>query len=100
VTIPHIKPNHKHVFHQYTVLVDKNKRDLVVDHLKSKGIGCAVFYPKPLHLQDHFMKMGYKKGDFPVAEDISKRVISLPIHPSLTQEDLLMIANTLKEVLN
>jgi dTDP-4-amino-4,6-dideoxygalactose transaminase len=100
VILPHIKPNHKHVFHQYTVLVDKTKRDKIVNHLRSKGIGCVVFYPEPLHLQKHFMQMGYKLGDFPVAEDISKRVISLPVHPSLTERDILRIADTLKEVLN
>ena len=46
------------------------------------------------------MKMGYKNGDFPVAEDTSKRVISLPIHPSVTESDLAKIADTLKEALN
>jgi dTDP-4-amino-4,6-dideoxygalactose transaminase len=100
IITPYIKPNHKHVFHQYTVLVDTEKRDKVVDYLKTNGIGCAVFYPEPLHLQNHIMKAGFKKGDFPVAEEMSKRVISLPIHPSLSEADLAKIVDTLKGILN
>lgn len=99
IVTPYSKPNHKHVFHLYTVNVDKEKRDKFVDYLKINGIGCEVFYPKPLHLHNHFMKMGYRTGDFPIAEDISKRVFSLPVHPSLTSAELTKIVDTLKEVL-
>lgn len=88
VKSPYIKPNIKHVFHQYTIKVNEVIRDKLVEHLKSKGIVCGIYYPKPLHLHPFFLKMGYKKGDFPIAEKVSKQVISLPIHPALTQEDL------------
>jgi dTDP-4-amino-4,6-dideoxygalactose transaminase len=97
---PFEKPNHKNVFHQYTILVDSKKRDNVFDHLQKNGIGCSIFYPKPLHLYSHLTKMGYKKGDFPVAEDISERVISLPIHPKVSESDLMKISGILKEVLS
>lgn len=100
ITTPYVKPDHKHVFHQYTILVDKDARDRTVEHLLKNSVGCAVFYPKPLHLQDHLKSMGYKAGDLPVSEDISKRVISLPVHPSLTESDLVKITDTLKNVLN
>lgn len=99
IITPYIRSKHKHVFHLYTVLVDKKERDKVVDYLKKNGIGCEVFYPKPLHLHNHFMKMGFKAGDFPIAEDISQRVFSLPVHPSLTTAELTKIVDTIKEVL-
>lgn len=97
ITIPYEKPDHKHVFHQYTILVEKNTRDSMVNHLKRNGIGCAIFYPEPLHLSKHLEKLGYKRDDFPVAEDISQRVLSLPIHPSVSESDIMQIADALKE---
>lgn len=99
IITPFEKPDCKHVFHQYTILVNRKKRDVVADHLKKNGIGYSIFYPEPLHLSKHLEKMGYKEGDFPVAEDISHRVISLPIHPLVSEPDLVKIADTLKEVL-
>jgi dTDP-4-amino-4,6-dideoxygalactose transaminase len=99
ITTPFEKPDHKHAFHQYTILIDNKKRDHVIDHLKKNDIGCAIFYPEPLHLSRHLMGLGYKEGDFPVAEDASSRVLSLPIHPSVSESDLEKIADTLKEAL-
>lgn len=100
LVLPKIHPEKKHVFHQYTVRVTpdfKGDRDSLVAFLKENGINCGVYYPKPLHLHPHFMKMGYKEGDFPVAEKMSKEVLSLPVHPSLTQEDIDMIISKIRE---
>jgi dTDP-4-amino-4,6-dideoxygalactose transaminase len=99
IITPYEKPGFKHVFHQYTILVDSKKRNDVVSHLKKNEIGCAIFYPEPLHLSKHLEKTGYKEGDFPVAEELSKRVISLPIHPYVSESDLVKIADTVKEAL-
>lgn len=101
VKTPVIKNNCMHVFHQYTIKVEDNfilKRDALISHLNKNGIGCAVYYPKPLHLFTHIKKFGYKEGDFPVAEELSKQVLSLPIHPGLTKEDLDLIIRTISEL--
>jgi dTDP-4-amino-4,6-dideoxygalactose transaminase len=100
VITPFEKPEIIHVFHQYTIMVDRKKRDNVVQYLKKNEIGWAVFYPEPLHLSGHLEKFGYKEGDFPIAEDVSKRVISLPIHPSVSEPDLETIANAVREALS
>jgi len=86
--VPYVKPNAKHVFHQYTIKVDSDRRDKLVLYLKDKGVGTGIYYPKPLHLHRQFMKYGYKEGDFPVSEGLSKQVVSLPVHPALTEDDL------------
>jgi dTDP-4-amino-4,6-dideoxygalactose transaminase len=65
-------------------------------HLQQNEIGCGIYYPKPLHLHAHLKKMGYKEGDFPVAEKLSKEVLSLPVHPSLTEKEIDQIINGIK----
>ena len=65
--------------------------------LASKGVGSAAFYPVPLHLQKAFDYLGYKEGDLPVAEKITKQTVCLPIFPELTQEELEYIVSSVKE---
>lgn len=99
--IPTVKENCKHVFHQYTVRITedfKTKRDDLIQYLKDYGIGSAVFYPKPLHLHPHFVKMGYKAGDFPIAEKISKEVLSLPVHPLISKSDIEYMVKIIKKI--
>ena len=74
-----------HIFHQYTLIIEEG-RDKIVDGLKEKGIASGVYYPVPLHLQKAYRGDGYKKGDFPVAEELSEKVISLPMHTEMTEE--------------
>jgi len=62
--------------------------------LAENEIGSAVFYPKPLHLQECFEELGYKKGDMPVAERLCSQVLSLPIYPELKQEQIEYVART------
>lgn len=98
---PTVKKNYKHVFHQYTIRVTnefKMTRDKLSQYLKDKDIGNVIFYPKPLHLHPHFKKLGYKKGDFPIAEKISKEVLSLPVHPLVSENDIKYIIKIIKEV--
>lgn len=99
IIVPSIKSGVKHVFHQYTIKVDgfKFNRDRLMEYLTSKGIGNAIFYPKPLHLQPVFKKAGYKESDFPVAERLVKQVVSLPVHPSVSREDIKTIIRAFKE---
>ena len=90
IEVPLIKPGAKHVFHQYTIKVKDHKltRGELITYLKKNEIGCGIYYPKPLHMHQHFMKLGYKEGDFSVSEKLSKEVISLPVHPAVSDEDI------------
>lgn len=100
IKVPAVKKGNKHVFHQYTVKVEddfKLSRDELMKHLNKNGIGSAVYYPKPLHLCKNFMMFGYKKGDFPVAEKLSKQVLSLPVHPLLMKNELDQIISAIRD---
>lgn len=95
IKTPFVNIGAKHVFHQYTIRAEK--RDELMAYLKEKGIGCGIYYPKSLHLHPNFKRIGYKEGDFPVAEKASKEVLSLPVHPLLTKEDIQTIINAIKD---
>lgn len=84
-----------HVFHQYTIQVEENRRSAMMENLKEENIPCAIYYPMPIHLQNAYHHLGYKKGDFPVSESLSKRVLSLPMHTELSEEQIRHIANVL-----
>lgn len=92
--VPRFTDDGSHVFNCYTLLV--SNRDELQAKLKEKGIGTAVYYPVPLHLQPCLQYLGYKEGAFPVAEDLAKRAISLPIAPGLKKKQIQEVA---KEVL-
>jgi dTDP-4-amino-4,6-dideoxygalactose transaminase len=88
VVTPKVKPNYEHVWHQYTIRVDGGRdRDAAIKQLNEAGIGTGIFYPVPVHEQEYMRKI---VGDYhlPVAEKFAKQVISLPIHPQVSQEDL------------
>jgi dTDP-4-amino-4,6-dideoxygalactose transaminase len=83
VTPPVVERNNEHIFHQYTLRVER--RDELQAHLKGQGIGTAVYYPIPLHLQTCFSHLGYKPGRLPAAERAARDVLSLPIYPELAR---------------
>ena len=89
---PKIDSNNVSVYHQYTVTVPQ--RDRLQKFLAENGIGSGVFYPKPLHLQSCFVELGCKEGDFPVAERLCREVLSLPVYPELTTEQIRYVADT------
>lgn len=80
--IPSIPEGSLSAWAQYALVVP-GKRDCYLEELKKRGIPTAVYYPRPVHLQTAFAHLGYRKGDFPVAEDMSDRIFSLPMHPYL-----------------
>jgi len=93
VKTPYIKSNRKAVFNQYTIRTEK--RDELIKFLNQNGIPTAIHYPKPLHLQEAFSYLGYKKGDLPVSEKVAKEVISLPMYPEMTEEEQNMVIETI-----
>ena len=82
VAAPGVDPANEHVYHQYTIRAQR--RDALKQHLVDRGIGCAVYYPKPLHLQPCFADLGHGEGAFPVTEQATREVLSLPVYPELT----------------
>jgi len=73
----------EHIFHQY--VIEAERRDELQAHLKAAGIGTAVYYPVPLHLQPCFADLGYRRGQMPVSEAAAERVLALPVYPELTE---------------
>jgi len=92
VKAPKIESNNVSNYNQYTVAVPQ--RDRLQKYLTENDIGTGIFYPKPLHLQDCFRDLGCKEGDFPAAEQVCREVLSLPIYPELTREQIEFVGET------
>lgn len=84
-----------HVYHQYVIKVQD--RDRLRQYLKENGVSTAIYYPKTLHLQECYENLGYNKGDLLVAEKSSEEVVALPIDPSLTDEQIIHVIETINE---
>lgn len=82
-----------HVFHQYTLKTMGIDRFALQEYLKERGIPAMVYYPVPMHMQKAYDDPGYKEGDFPVTEELSRQVISLPMHTELDEEQLAYITD-------
>jgi len=98
VIIPKEKDYGIHVYHIYAIRI-KN-RDRVIKKLNERGIKALIHYPKPLHLQRVYKNLGYKRGDFPIAERVAKEVISLPIYPNLKEEQIGYTVKSIKEIIS
>ncbi len=96
IAIPARDPRSSHVFHQYTItLAEVGRRDALQHFLKSCGVPTMIYYPLPVHAQPAYAYLGYRAGQFPVAERLCGSVLSLPIHPLLTEAQVKYIVELL-----
>ncbi|MEG1256966.1 DegT/DnrJ/EryC1/StrS family aminotransferase [Clostridium sp.] len=90
--------NQQNVYYVFNIFADD--RDGLEAHLKSKGVGTSIYYPKPLHLQKCFEYLGYKEGQFPVTEKMCGKILALPIYPELKNEEAEYICDCIREFYN
>lgn len=95
ITSPVIELGNEHVFNQYTIRAQR--RDELRAYLKDKGIGTEVYYPIPLHLQSCYQSLGHHKGAFPVSEQASEEVLSLPVYAELTEAQQTYVVDTIRQ---
>lgn len=95
LTLPVVRDGAHHVYHQY--VVRHPRRDGLRQHLSDRGIGCAVYYPRPFHLQRCFADLGYRPGDFPESERAAQETLALPMFPELTGEQVEEVCHCVRE---
>lgn len=102
ITVPIIADGRNHTYMIYTLKLDTSKlklsRDEIMTGLRKRGIQAKLYFP-PAHLQPVFAGLGHREGDLPVTEELSRQLLSLPIHSRLTEEDITFVADSLKEIL-
>ena len=92
---PVTAPGNTHVFHVYALLCDR--RDALQKFLADRGVPTLIYYPHPLHLQKVYETHGWKRGDYPVSENISERILPLPMYPELKDEHVAHVVATIRE---
>ena len=97
IVLPRERRGYRHVYHQYTIWVEGD-RDRFQRRLRELGIGTAVHYELPVHRQPLYLGMGYDKVSLPVTEAASEHVLSLPVHPALSESDLDRIVESVRKV--
>lgn len=96
VITPAVPAGVTHVYHQYTIRV--NRRDEFVEQLRERGVGTGIYYPIPVHRQRPFVDLGYGDLHFPVTERLTEQVVSIPVHPSLTDAEVATVIGAVNEV--
>ena len=94
VGVPVTDAANEHIFHQYVIAADR--RDDLQAHLKARGVGTAVYYPLPLHLQPCFAYLGYRKGQLPKCEAACEKVLALPVYPEMTDAQKSHVAESIR----
>lgn len=95
LTIQQKAPYSTHVYHLF--IIETDKRDALRNHLSQAGIQTGIHYPKPIHLQQAYADLGYGEGDFPQAERLSSRILSLPMFPELTEEQIMYVVSSINQ---
>jgi dTDP-4-amino-4,6-dideoxygalactose transaminase len=96
VVTPAVRPGVTHVYHQYTIRV--RERDAFAERLKERGVGSAIYYPIPVHRQKPFVALGFGTERYPVTERLTEQVLSIPVHPSLTDDEVATVIGAVNEV--
>jgi perosamine synthetase len=97
LVVPFVPEGYEHVYHQYTIRVPNGRRDALEKYLTEKGVGTGIYYPVPIHKQKYYTEqLGYNQT-IPISEKAAEEVISLPVHPALTQNELETIVKTVNE---
>jgi dTDP-4-amino-4,6-dideoxygalactose transaminase len=91
---PTVGEHRRHVFNQYVVRVGRGQRDALLRHFRAEKIGCEVYYPIPLHLQECLRHLGHHEGDFPVSEQACRSVLALPMFPEIAPAQQLQVVST------
>ena len=95
VIVPRTRPGVTHVYHQYTLRV--NERDAFAERLRERGVGSAIYYPIPVHRQSPYMALGYGSQSFPVTDRLTAQVLSIPVHPSLSDDEVAIVIAAVNE---
>jgi dTDP-4-amino-4,6-dideoxygalactose transaminase len=95
VTTPHVPHGHDPVYHQYSILCDR--RDELAAFLRDRGVGTGIYYPVPLHRQRCFASLGYGPGSLSITEQTCSRVLSIPCHPMLSEEDVQYVVSCIHD---
>lgn len=99
ISLPTETAEKHHVYNQFTIRVSAGNRDQVLNRLRQRKIGCSIYYPKPLHLQECFQPLSYQAGDFPQAELAAAQTIALPIYAELGAERQRLVVMNLQQVM-
>jgi dTDP-4-amino-4,6-dideoxygalactose transaminase len=95
ITLPRTSPGNSHIYHVFAVLAEN--RDALQKLLADNGVPTIIYYPLPLHLQKVYGDLGYRPGDFPVAEDLAKKILPLPIYPELMDDQVDHVIGTIRK---
>jgi len=98
ITLP-LEKEKRHIYNQFVIRVDKS-RDELKEFLGEKGVGCEIYYPVPLHLQECFKYLNYKEKDFPVSEDAAANTLALPIYPEMERQQIEYVVDIIRQFYN